>query len=880
MRYAVPVVILGFSLPLSSTSFNAQAPTSSGIELVLSQRTYMDQASALAVDAAGNIWAAGSGHDTAMPTTPDAVMRTARGHSDGFLARFRPDGSLVYLSYIGGNDTDQITGLAIDAGGSIYLTGLTHSSDFPATSGAFDTLCGIDGTCKANPGDPAGTPDGFVLKLTPGARSIAYSTYLGGRNLDQSRGIAVDANGRAHVVGVTYSTDFPNTTGIVPARTGWQDGFYVQLSADGSSLEFASPIGGSTADDAYGVALDFAGNSYVTGYTSSADFPVSNALKATYPSTSGAQGFLAKFTPAGALTYATYIGGSNTDYAYDVAVSSTGVYLTGAACSWDFPGAPRAGSDPGGCNWAAFVMKVRLDGAAILGTVALNSSGYGDRGEAVAVDGNDVVFLAGSSDFRDFPVTRDAAQIASGGGMDAFFAVVPMAEASVARASYATYLGGAMQDSARAVVADGAGGAWAGGFTHSADFPRVNAKQDPSSPAYLAHFAVTGAQPPPSHDIVLYAGDATTVAGNWQRTADTTAAGGYRMWNPDAEVPKIATASASPSTYFELQFEAQAGVPYHLWLRMKADGNSWMNDSVFVQFSDSVSATGQPVWRIGSTDATMVSLEDCVGCGEDGWGWNDNGYNVYGVTVEFLETGTHAIRIQQREDGISIDQIVLSSRTYINSAPGAARNDGTMLPPSGGGTPPPPPPPSDPREIVLYVASEHVAGGQNWMVATDATAAGGARLLNPDQGLAKTTSPLASGNDYFEVAFTAEAGVPYHLWVRAKAQNDYYGNDSALVQFSHSVDATNSPIFRIGSDSATNVILEDCSGCGLQGWGWTDNSYGAFAAPIYFAISGPQRIRVLRREDGISIDQIVLSAGKYLKASPGLAKNDSTIVPK
>jgi hypothetical protein len=313
---------------------------------------------------------------------------------------------------------------------------------------------------------------------------------------------------------------------------------------------------------------------------------------------------------------------------------------------------------------------------------------------------------------------------------------------------------------------------------------------------------------------------------------------------------------------------------------MKADVDSWRNDSVFVQFSDTVTATGQPVWRIGSTDATTVSLEDCVGCGERGWGWNDNGYNVYGVNVEFLETGTHTIRIQQREDGISIDQIVLSSRTYIDRAPGAARDDGTILPPSEGETPPPPPPPSDPREIVLYVASERGAGGQNWMVARDATAAGGARLLNPDQEQAKSTSPLASGNDYFEVQFTAEAGVPYHLWVRAKAQNDYYGNDSAFVQFSDSVDANNSPVFRIGSSSATSVVLEDCSGCGLQGWGWTDNSYGAFAAPVYFAISGPQTIRVLRREDGVSIDQIVLSAGRFFSAAPGHVKNDTTIVPK
>ena len=101
-----------------------------------------------------------------------------------------------------------------------------------------------------------------------------------------------------------------------------------------------------------------------------------------------------------------------------------------------------------------------------------------------------------------------------------------------------------------------------------------------------------------------------------------------------------------------------------------------------------------------------------------------------------------------------------------------------------------------------------------------------------------------------------------------------------FVQFSGSVDAGGAPRFRIGDSSATVVSLEDCSGCGEQGWGWNDNGYGSVGEPIYFATSEPQTIRVLRREDGISIDQIVLSAGRYLSAAPGAAKNDNTVVPK
>ena len=148
---------------------------------------------------------------------------------------------------------------------------------------------------------------------------------------------------------------------------------------------------------------------------------------------------------------------------------------------------------------------------------------------------------------------------------------------------------------------------------------------------------------------------------------------------PDQGAAKVATPAADPHSYFELEFLAEANVPYHLWMRMKADNDSYQNDSVWVQFSDSVDAGGNPVWRIGSTDATGVVLEDCSGCGEQGWGWNDNGYGTAGTPVMFATSGWHTIRIQQREDGIAFDQIVLSSSQWANTAPGANKNDATIL---------------------------------------------------------------------------------------------------------------------------------------------------------------------------------------------------------
>ena len=345
------------------------------------------------------------------------------------------------------------------------------------------------------------------------------------------------------------------------------------------------------------------------------------------------------------------------------------------------------------------------------------------------------------------------------------------------------------------------------------------------------------------------------------------------MESPDGGVPKIGVASASPANYFELTFEAQAGVPYHLWLRMKAAGDSWTNDSVFVQFSDAVDAFGNPAWRVGTTAATVVSLEDCTGCGEQGWGWNDNGYDTPGALVYFPTSGTHTIRIQQREDGISIDQIALSTRTYINSAPGTNKNDTTIL----AMTPPPPPPVRN--EIVLWARDRSSAVGA-WQSVADASAAGGSRLLNPDAGQPKLTVAAAAPANYFEIVFDADAGVPYHLWLRMKAEADSWQNDSAFVQFSDSVDGSANPLWRIGTTSATVVSLEDCSGCGEQGWGWNDNGYDTPGTLVTFATGGSHTIRVQQREDGVSIDQVVLSAVTYRDRSPGAPKNDTTILPK
>ena len=183
---------------------------------------------------------------------------------------------------------------------------------------------------------------------------------------------------------------------------------------------------------------------------------------------------------------------------------------------------------------------------------------------------------------------------------------------------------------------------------------------------------------PATGEVVLYAADATRVTGNWRLVADSTAAAGQRMSEPNAGAPKLVTALASPTSFFELTFTAEAGRAYRLWVRGKAASNSYANDSAHLQFSGSVTSTGSPTYRIGTTSSTVFVLEDCAACGVAGWGWADNGYGMDGPLLYFT-AGPQTVRIQSREDGLSIDQIVLSPATYLTRAPGTTKNDTTIV---------------------------------------------------------------------------------------------------------------------------------------------------------------------------------------------------------
>ncbi len=184
-------------------------------------------------------------------------------------------------------------------------------------------------------------------------------------------------------------------------------------------------------------------------------------------------------------------------------------------------------------------------------------------------------------------------------------------------------------------------------------------------------------------------------------------------------------------------------------------------------------------------------------------------------------------------------------------------------------------------EIALAAGSATKRAGK-WVLASTSSAVSGTVIRHPNAGAAKIKTALSSPSNYFELTFTAQAGVAYRLWIHGKADGDDWANDSVHVQFSGSTTKSGSKVYRIGTTSSTVVNLEDCNDCGLSGWKWQDNGWGGrgvLGPAIYFATTGTQTMRVQTREDGLSIDQILLSPSKYLSSEPP-ATNQSTTSPE
>jgi uncharacterized protein (TIGR03437 family) len=239
-----------------------------------------DGAEALALDAAGNVHVTGYTGSNRFPVTPNALQSERRSGSEAFVSKLSPDGtSLLYSTFLGGNNDESGRGIALDPEGNIYVAGLTNSTNFPTSSGAYQRFLFTSLT------------DAFVTKLDTAGRGV-YSTYIGGEGGDAANGIVVDSLGLATIMGVTRSIFFPVVSGQDFFGGGASDVYIAQFSADGSDLFDSSYLGGGGDDEGKGIAIDPQGRAFVTGFTRSSNFPISE--DAFQDSQSGSAAFVIK----------------------------------------------------------------------------------------------------------------------------------------------------------------------------------------------------------------------------------------------------------------------------------------------------------------------------------------------------------------------------------------------------------------------------------------------------------------------------------------------------------------------------------------------------------------------------------------------------------
>ena len=311
-----------------------------------------DGGAAVALDSGGNAHVTGFTTSTDFPVTDPLQPANNGGErlgSDAFVAKLSADGSqVIYATYLGGSSDDAGNGIAVDGGGSVYLTGVTYSADFP-TANPFQGLSG-------------GSSDAFATKLNSAGSALIYSTYLGGESDDIGFSIAVDGENSAYLTGGTGSLDFP-LAGAAQPDFGSVDGlgfdaFVTKVNGDGSALAYSSYLGGSGVEFGFALAVDSTANAYVTGNTSSIDFPASNALQPG--NAGGTDGFLAKMAADGStLEYSSYLGGSEADDTVGIGLDPSGnVYVAGSTRSPDSPVTFGAFQTTAGGGKDVFVAKI------------------------------------------------------------------------------------------------------------------------------------------------------------------------------------------------------------------------------------------------------------------------------------------------------------------------------------------------------------------------------------------------------------------------------------------------------------------------------------------------------------------------------------------
>jgi methyl-accepting chemotaxis protein len=452
--------------------------------------TDYDLASSVAVDASGNVYITGNTNSKADFPILNSAQPILNGLGDAFVAKFSPNGALLWSTYLGGSQNDAVNAIAVDASGNVYVTGYTFSPNFPTTAGAAQKHF-------------LGSEDAFVAKYSTNG-TLMYSTFLGGSSFDYGNGITVDAAGHVYVTGTTGSADFPTTPGVAQSKFGgFSDAFVAELdTAKGGTagLVYSTYLGGDKGDAATAIAVDPSGNAYVTGVTASHDLPTTaSAFASDFPGDTSA--FVVKLKPGGTLAYATYLGGGpepmpgyGADIGKGIGVDAFGnAYVTGQTYSRQFPTTAGAVQSSVAGPPDAFVAKLDTtkSGAKSLVWSTYLGGSSDEVSNAITVTPAGNIAVTGSTFSNDFPTTPGAFKPHH--ASDKVFVAQLSANGSL---SFSTYIVDSASAFALGIAADASNNLYIAGATQSSHYPTTAGAFQPTfggySDAFLSKISLAG----------------------------------------------------------------------------------------------------------------------------------------------------------------------------------------------------------------------------------------------------------------------------------------------------------------------------------------------------------------------------------------------------
>lgn len=356
-------------------------------------------------DSGNNILLAGTTGSSNFPTTPDALDSTFGGLTDGFLMKIAPNGTLLYSTFFGGTGNDWIYGIELDALGNYMFSGWTDSTDL-----------GTAGSLHPN---PIGGTDGFVARVSSNGATLQMFSYLGGTGNDRIYNMDIDSEYNYVLGGITASSNYQITgSAYQSSPTADGDAVLTKINHDGNDLLYSTYLGGNDEDLGITVAIDSTDSMILSGYTQSHNLDVFNAQQATFGG-GVADIFVAKFNGTGSLQFLTYLGGTGTDYCWDIVTDpSDNIFLGGRTSSSNYPVHDGLNDTYSG-SYDAVATKYAPDGQTILASSFVGGSGS-DIGEGIAVDSDGDVVLSGRTFSEDFPITAGAYQEEIAGSSDVF----------------------------------------------------------------------------------------------------------------------------------------------------------------------------------------------------------------------------------------------------------------------------------------------------------------------------------------------------------------------------------------------------------------------------------------------------------------------------